>query len=248
MPIVSVILPYYKKINYINKTINSVLNQTFQDFEILLIYDDIELNDLLIIEKNFKNNPKIKIIVNGENLGAGISRNIGIRKAKGKYIAFLDADDLWNKDKMKNQISFMRQKKISFSFCNYKIINKNNRFIKKIIAPKNITFQKLLYSCDIGLSSVILKSDLLKNNKFPSLKTKEDYLLWLKISKKRIKMLGFNKTLVSWRKTDNSLSNSTIQKLKDAFSIYNKHLKFNFIKSIYHVVLLSLNFLRKRYL
>jgi len=142
----------------------------------------------------------------------------------------------------------MRQKKISFSFCNYKIINKNNRFIKKIIAPKNITFQKLLYSCDIGLSSVILKSDLLKNNKFPSLKTKEDYLLWLKISKKRIKMLGFNKTLVSWRKTDNSLSNSTIQKLKDAFSIYNKHLKFNFIKSIYHVVLLSLNFLRKRYL
>tara|TARA_E500000331_G_scaffold303444_1_gene305935 strand:+ start:378 stop:827 length:450 start_codon:yes stop_codon:yes gene_type:complete len=149
---------------------------------------------------------------------------------------------------MKNQISFMRQKKISFSFCNYKIINKNNRFIKKIIAPKNITFQKLLYSCDIGLSSVILKSDLLKNNKFPSLKTKEDYLLWLKISKKRIKMLGFNKTLVSWRKTDNSLSNSTIQKLKDAFSIYNKHLKFNFIKSIYHVVLLSLNFLRKRYL
>ena len=142
----------------------------------------------------------------------------------------------------------MRQKKISFSFCNYTIINKNNRFIKKIIAPKNITFQKLLYSCDIGLSSVILKSDLLKNNKFPSLKTKEDYLLWLKISKKRIKMLGFNKTLVSWRKTDNSLSNSTIQKLKDAFSIYNKHLKFNFIKSIYHVVLLSLNFLRKRYL
>tara|TARA_A100001011_G_scaffold45384_1_gene42468 strand:- start:3081 stop:3830 length:750 start_codon:yes stop_codon:yes gene_type:complete len=246
--LITIIIPYFKKKSFFKETINSVYNQTYKNYEVILIYDDIDKSELEYAKYILKKIKKKKIIINKKNLGAGISRNIGIKKAKGKYIAFLDADDLWNKDKMKNQISFMRQKKISFSFCNYKIINKNNRFIKKIIAPKNITFQKLLYSCDIGLSSVILKSDLLKNNKFPSLKTKEDYLLWLKISKKRIKMLGFNKTLVSWRKTDNSLSNSTIQKLKDAFSIYNKHLKFNFIKSIYHVVLLSLNFLRKRYL
>ncbi len=105
-----------------------------------------------------------------------------------------------------------------------------------------------MYACDIGLSTVILKSNLLKSNKFSSLKTKEDYLLWLALSKKNIIMLGLDKNLVSWRKTDNSLSESTIQKLKDAFLIYNKHLKFNFIKSIYHVIFLSLNFFRKRYL
>ena len=93
-----------------------------------------------------------------------------------------------------------------------------------------------MYACDIGLSTVILKSNLLKSNKFSSLKTKEDYLLWLALSKKNIIMLGLDKNLVSWRKTDNSLSESTIQKLKDAFLIYNKHLKFNFIKSIYHVI------------
>ena len=107
MPIVSIILPYYKKINYIKKTINSILNQSFKDFEIILIYDDENLQDLYIIEKNFKNNPKIKIIRNTKNLGAGISRNIGIKHARGKIIAFVDSDDFWLPDKLHKQTRFM---------------------------------------------------------------------------------------------------------------------------------------------
>ena len=95
MPSVSVIIPYYKKINYIKKTINSVLNQTFQDFEIILIYDDNILDDLITLENEYKKNPKIKIIKNLNNLGAGISRNIGIKHANGEIISFLDADDYW---------------------------------------------------------------------------------------------------------------------------------------------------------
>ena len=84
MPLVSVIMPYYKKINFVINAINSVLNQSFQNFELILIYDDTNLSDLEIIKNKFKNNSKLKIIKNNENLGAGISRNIGISKSSGE--------------------------------------------------------------------------------------------------------------------------------------------------------------------
>jgi teichuronic acid biosynthesis glycosyltransferase TuaG len=246
--LVSIIIPYFKKKFFFKETINSILNQSYKNYEVILIYDDIDKSEIKYVKYILKKIKRKKIIINKKNVGAGMSRNIGIKASKGKFIAFLDADDLWHKNKIKNQIDFMKEKKINFSYCGYQIISKSKKFIKKIISPKKVTFQKLLYACDIGLSTVILKSNLLKSNKFSSLKTKEDYLLWLALSKKNIIMLGLDKNLVSWRKTDNSLSESTIQKLKDAFLIYNKHLKFNFIKSIYHVIFLSLNFFRKRYL
>ena len=91
-------------------------------------------------------------------------------------------------------------------------------------------------------------SKLLKLNSFPNLKTKEDYVLWLKLSKQKIKMLGIDKSLTKWRKTRDSLSSSTIQKLKDAFTVYNKYLKFNMLKSLILTFVLSLNFIKKRYL
>ena len=100
MALVSVIIPYYKKINQISKTLNSVLAQTFQDFEIVLIYDDTNMEDLSYIEKNFSKNSKIKIVKNTKNYGAGISRNIGIKNSSGNFIAFIDADDIWYSKKL----------------------------------------------------------------------------------------------------------------------------------------------------
>ena len=119
MPFVSIILPYYRKINYVKKTINSILSQSFKDFEIILIYDDENLHDLFVIENDFKNNPKIKIIKNSKNLGAGISRNIGIKHAKGEIIAFVDSDDFWLPDKLERQTKFMQENNYDFTFCNY---------------------------------------------------------------------------------------------------------------------------------
>ena len=104
MPLVSVIMPYYKKINFVINAINSVLNQSFQNFELILIYDDTNLSDLEIIKNKFKNNTKLKIIKNNENFGAGISRNIGISKSIGDIIAFIDSDDYWFQKKLEKQI------------------------------------------------------------------------------------------------------------------------------------------------
>ena len=247
-PLISIIIPYYKKKKFFKNTIKSVLKQSHKNFEIILIYDDIDKTELPFVKLTLRKIKNVKIIINKKNLGAGYSRNIGIKKSKSRLISFLDSDDTWHKDKLKKQIKFMKINKVDFSYTDYSIIDKNKKKIKIIRAPKITTYRKLLSSCDIGLSTVMINSRLLKKDKFPNLKTKEDYLLWIKLSKKKIKMLGINETLVSWRQTNNSLSSSIIQKLKDAFLVYNHYLKFNFLKSLVLVFLLSINSLTKKYL
>ena len=246
--LVSVIIPFYKKRKYFIKTINSLKNQSYKNFEAIVIYDDLDKSDLRFVRKILKRIKKKKILVNNKNLGAGHSRNEGIKKSKGLYVTFLDADDVWTRNKLKIQLKFMKQKEIKFSYTSYQIINHNEKIIKRIIAPKEINYEKLLYSCDIGLSSVMIHHNLLNKNRFENLKTKEDYLLWLMLSKKRVKMLGINQTLFSWRKTKSSLSSSISQKLKDAFLIYNRYLKFNLLRSVFLTIMLSVNFILKRYL
>ena len=247
-PLISIIIPFYQKKNYLEQTIKSIAKQSQKNFELILVYDDPDKSDLPHVLRVLKDIKRKTIIINKKNIGAGPSRNIAILKAKGEFIAFIDADDVWKKHKLKNQLLFMLSNKIKFSFTSYSIINKKNIIIKLIKAKRTIDYNDLIKSCDIGLSTVMVKKDLLKKNKFPRIKTKEDYILWLKLSKQNIKMMGINQSLVSWRKLDNSLSSSIFQRIKDAFYVYNNFLKFSFIKSIYYISIMSLNFFRKRYL
>ncbi len=246
--LVSIIIPYYKKKNYFLKSFNSAYNQSYKEKEIIIIYDDNNLNELKYIKKITKNKKKVKIIVNKTNLGAGYSRNKGIKISKGEFIAFLDSDDLWNKNKIKIQINYMIKENASFIFSSYKIINDKDKVIGLRKAESNINYQKLLLSCDIGTSTVVLKKKLLGGKiKFPNIKTKEDYVLWLFLAKKKIKFYRINKYLVKWRKTKNSLSSNTFQKLIDGFNVYKKYMKFNIFKSSYYLIILSINFLKKTY-
>ena len=247
-PLISIIIPFYQKKIYIEQTIKSIVKQSQKNFELILVYDDPDKSDLPHVLRVLKDIKRKTIIINKKNIGAGPSRNIAILKAKGEFIAFIDADDVWKKHKLKNQLLFMLSNKIKFSFTSYSIINKKNTIIKFIKAKRTIGYDDLIKSCDIGLSTVMIKKDLLKKNKFPRIKTKEDYILWLKLSKQNIKMMGINQSLVSWRKLDNSLSSSIFQRIKDAFYVYNNFLKFSFIKSIYYISIMSLNFFKKRYL
>ena len=244
--LVSIIIPYYKKKVYFIKTIKSILNQSYSNYELILIYDDPNKQDLNFIKKALRRIKKKVIIINKVNMGAGGSRNNGIKIAKGKFVAFIDADDMWHKDKLKKQINFMKNKICDFSYTGYSIINEKNIFIKNIKAKKLVNYTSLIKSCDIGLSTVILKTSLLKKTKFPKTITKEDYILWLRLSKKGVKMYGLNLSLASWRKSSNSLSSSVFQRIKDAYTVYNKYLKFNLIKSIYSIMILSFNAVRKK--
>ena len=249
MKLVSIIIPYFKKKKYILTTIRSALNQTYSKFEIILIYDDEDKRDLDYINKLKRLDNRIKIIINKKNIGAGFSRNKGIKFSKGDYIAFLDADDIWYPSKLNKQINFMIKNKYNITHTSYEIFNEVKSQKPKVRkASPIVSFNELLNSCDIGLSTVVVKKNLLKNNfKFPNLKTKEDYVLWLKFLKKGIKIFAINKTLVKWRSTKGSLSSSTLQKITDGFVVYNKFMKFNYLKSLYYLLILSINYLKKSY-
>ena len=237
--LVSVIMPYYNKKNYFLKSINSVLKQTYINLEILIVYDDQNRDDLEYIESCIKNDSRVKIILNENNKGAAHSRNKAISIARGEYIAFLDCDDYWETNKIEVQLYFMLNHGYDFSHTTYQIINYNGKIVGKIRARKTLKYEELLKSCDIGLSSVILERKLLGDMKFPKLKTKEDFVLWLGLAKKSVNLAGLDKPLMFWRKTSNSLSSSLLQKLKDAFKVYYLYEKKNFFYSIFCVVRLS---------
>ena len=246
MKLVSVIIPYYKKKEYISKTLNSIINQSYKKFEIIIIYDDENLEEYIFLKKIIKKNKKIKLIKNKKQLGAGNSRNRGISISKGEYIAFIDADDLWKKEKLKTQLNFMIKNKIDFSHTSYEILNKN-KVIASRTAKNFFKLSDILLSCDIGLSTVMIKKDILKNKKyqFPKIKTKEDFVLWMKLIQNNNKIYGIKQKLTKWRKLESSLSSSIFQKIKDAFLVYYKYMKYNFFISIVYVFLLSFNFLKK---
>ena len=242
MDLISVIIPYFKKKEYIADTLNSVLSQTYKNLEIIIIYDDKEKKDLKFIEGFINLDKRISLIINEKSLGAGLSRNIGISKSKGKYISFIDADDIWRKDKLELQIKFMREKNYLISHTNYEIIDKENNILSLRTARDFNTVNDLLRSCDIGLSSVILRKEILSEEcLFENLKTKEDFVLWLRILKKNIKIGALQKNLMYWRKLNNSLSSSVIQKIRDGYYVYNKFMKFNLLKSLFFLFLLSVN-------
>ena len=235
MCLISVIIPFYKKHQFIEKSVDSAINQLFKNIEIIIIHDDPSDKDFFLIERIKKKDKRIKI-----------SRNLGITVSKGEYIAFLDADDVWYPDKLTLQIDFMKSKNVEFSHTSYEIVNENGKILSERISPAQLEFNQLIKSCDIGLSSVILKKTIIKNFEFPSLKTKEDYVFWLMLSKSGIKIYSLNKILMKWRKLDNSLSNNIIQKLIDGFRVYNIYLKYNFILSLKCLFILSVNFIIKK--
>ena len=244
---VTVVIPYYKKKKYIKSSLSSVLNQTYKNIEILLIFDEGKKDNLKFINELIKIDKRIKLIINKKNKGAGFSRNIGIQKSKGQYIAFLDSDDLWNKKKIQFQLNYMTTNDYSITHTSYDIINHKGIVIGKRKARNFLKVNDIIKSCDIGLSTVMIKKELLNNKLlFPDLKTKEDFVLWLKLLNNGNKIFGISKSLSKWRETENALSKSTIQKLKDGFKVYNKYMKFNLIKSFFYLFLLSINFIKKK--
>ena len=245
MDLISVIIPYYKKKEYIISSINSVLNQTYKNLEIIIIYDDLNKEDLNLLKKIKKKDKRIKIYINKKNLGAGRSRNKGIKLSKGIFVAFLDSDDLWKKNKLKKQIFFMKKNGINASHTSYTIINSNNKIVGSRNA-KDMSYKLLLKSCDIGLSTVVLKKEIITSKiKFANIKTKEDYVLWLKITVNNNKIFALKDNLTKWRKLEDSLSSSKLQKIYDGYLVYRKYMNFNLLKSFGFLMLLSFNYFLK---
>ena len=195
MDLVSVIIPYYKKRNFVKRAVLSVLNQRYSDLEILLIYDDTNLNDFDFLREIAKLDKRINLIKNSTRLGAGLSRNVGIEQSNGRYIAFLDADDTWSEEKLREQIHFMKKNNYQISHTSYYIVDEKNKIIGQRKARDLLSINEILKSCDIGLSTVIIEKNVILKNKikFPELVTKEDYVFWLMLFRKIINFMRMTK-------------------------------------------------------
>lgn len=246
MKLVSIIIPYYKKRRYIFRAVQSVLKQSYRKYEIIIVYNDKDKKDLNYILNIKKKDKRIKVFEESSKKGAGYSRNIAIKKSKGDFIAFLDSDDEWKKNKLQIQLNFMQKNSCLVSHTSYEIINYRNKVIGFRKAKKKLVYADLLKSCDIGLSTVMVNKKVLFNQKFPNIKTKEDYILWLKLTKNNIKILGINIYLTKWRKLTDALSSNNVQKIIDGFRVYNIHMKFGYFKSLIYLIRLSINSIIKK--
>ena len=243
-PKVSIIIPYYRKKIFFRSTFRSIISQSYKNYEIIIIYDDSDLSELNFIKKIINNKKNIKVLINKKNLGVARSRNKGIKYSKGDYIAFIDSDDIWMKNKLKEQIFFMQTNNIDFSFSSYFITSSNLKILGLVDASKIINHKDLRYSCDIGLSTVVINKKIIKNNYFPNFSTKEDYALWIKLSKK-ISFMGYNKFLTKWRKTKDSLSSNFFLKFKNLYLIYRNVLKKNLFFSVISIFVYSFFYMQK---
>ena len=234
MPLVSVILTYFNKRFFISKTLQTLLNQTYKNFEVIIVYDQEDLNDFYYISNLINSDKRFFLYKNKKNIGAGLSRNLGLNYAKGEYICFLDCDDLWEFNKIETQYNFMVKNNLLFSHTSYKIINSSDKIIGVMKVKDKILYDDLIKSCDIGLSTVMFHNSIKNKIFFPTIKTKEDYVLWLRLSKE-IKIIGLDKTIVAWRKAKGSLSSSILTSLINGFVVYNTYERKSFYYSILYL-------------
>lgn len=238
IPQVSIIAPMYNSGKFISETINSVINQSYKNWELFLIDDFSTDTTLQVVQPFLKTYSNIKLIKNEENLGAAITRNKGIKEAKGGYIAFLDGDDLWKPEKLEKQIAFMQSNTCDISFSSYEQIGEEGNSLNKLVrAIPILTYEKFLKSNYIGNLTGMYNAKAIGKIMAPNLRKRQDWLLWLAAIKKSGKpALGIQESLAYYRVRKDSMSSNKWNLLKHNYWVYKKGLRFSAVKSMYYML------------
>lgn len=226
---ISVIIPCYNCAEFIEEAVNSILKQSFQKFEVILIDDCSKDNTFSLIKDLEKKDERISVYRNNANLGAALTRNKGVELAIYEYIAFLDSDDVWNKEKLKIQIEYLiKNSNVDVVVTSYELFDeKMEERISCYNTIESIRYKKMLYENLIGLSTVVMKREVYKKFKMTNKYIHEDYELWLKLLKNGYKIDGIKVSLVKYRVFANSINANKIKSLKGRFKILYKEEKVN---------------------
>ncbi len=222
-PLVSVITPVYNCEKYIVQTIESVLNQTYTNWEMILA-DDCSPDKSADIIKSFqKKDPRIKYIRLSENGGAAKARNKALEISRGRYIAYLDADDIWLPEKLARQIAFMEENHAQFSCCDYEKIEADGTNLNKIVhMPKTITYNQLLSNTIIQTVGVIADTETFDKKLLimPDVRRGQDSATWLQMLRNGVKFTGQNEVLAQYRRVPQSLSANKLSAMKRTWYLY----------------------------
>lgn len=244
MPEVSIITPCYNSEKFLNDTINSVLNQTFKDWE-WIITDDLSKDNSVEILKSIKDE-RITLIESSENGGAGHARNQSLKQAKGRYITFLDADDYWEPNFLEEMVGFMKRENAELAYSNYARCNEDMiPQIEDFKADKIVTFNNLLKTCRLSLLSSMYDSKRVEKEYFPVGSKREDHIMWLNLLKKIPEGKPLLKTMAKYRMHNNSISRKKSNIVKDQYLVYKDYMKFSTIKSLYYTAHWALNGFKK---
>ncbi len=234
-PLVSIIMPVYNSEPYLETSIMSVINQTYLNWELWLIDDKSSDNSKQIISSFTAIDKRIKSIFLTANSGTAITRNTAILRSEGKYIAFLDSDDLWLREKLSQQITYMEMNERSFTFTSYANMDENGKDLKRIIyAPKTVNYNQLLKNNTIGCLTAIYNSEKFGKMLMPEIRKRQDYGLWLNILKTGEIGYGLNEILAIYRTGKASLSNKKTNVLKYNWILLRKHQNLSFFSSLYY--------------
>lgn len=235
-PLVSIITPMYNSEKYIGETIESVLNQTYKNWEMVIVNDCSTDRGPEIVKEYQKKDSRIKFYNNEKNKGVSETRNKGIKLAKGKYIAFLDSDDLWKKEKLEKQVNFMEDNDVILSYTAYEKMNEDGSKRGIIEVPTKLDYKELLKNCLIGLLTSMYRKEDLKEFRFINSKS-EDYIFWLGILKRIKYAYGIQEPLAKYRVLNNSRSSDKIDIVKFHWHIYKNIEKLNIFSAIYYYLI-----------
>jgi glycosyltransferase involved in cell wall biosynthesis len=230
-PLVSIIMPLFNAEKYLQISINSVINQIYKNWEMIIVDDNSTDESLKIAKENSMLEKRLVVLHQGENKGAAEARNLGIKFSKGEYIAFLDSDDVWNVDKLVKQIEFMKINKYLFS-CTYygKIDSAGNKLKAVVHSPQKMNYNKLLTNCP-GNSTVIYNAQILGKTYIPPIRKRNDYLMWLGVIKKANYLWTLQEVNSYHRLRKDSISSQKMKLIKYHWKIYRSYEKLSFLKS-----------------
>ena len=243
---VEIVLPNYNSAPYLEETISSIINQTFENWKLTII-DGNSNNQTKQILTKYINHKKINILFLKKNKKAGFCRNLAIRKSESEYIAFIDSDDLWEKDKLFKQLDFMIKNKYSFTYTNYQpfIDGKKEKKLKEIIPESFFSFEKFIRNTSIATSTMIVKRSIIENIKFSNTKICEDYFFKCQILKKVHYAYCLSENLMKYRIRKGSLQSNKIRNLYWIWYINKNYNKMILLKNLWSIFCISINSIKK---
>ena len=232
LPLVSILTPAYNSEQFISETLSSVLDQTYPNWE-LLVVDDASTDNTAVIVRSFsEQDGRIKLFQLKTNSGTGIARNYALEQAQGDYIAFLDSDDRWKPEKLQKQLDFMQEHKLPFSFSFYECINEAGELLnRRVEAPRNLTYTQLFFCNYVGNLTGMYKVAHFGKIVNHSTRKRQDWMQWLTILKKMKQAPIVPESLAYYRLRENSISASKFDLVKYNFAVYREFHQFNVVKA-----------------
>ena len=246
--LVTIITPSYNCSKFISDTVNSVLSQSYSNWEMIIVDDCSTDNSVEIIERITGDNPKIKLIKLENNVGSAQSRNAALEVASGRFIAFLDSDDIWYTDKLEKQVEFMLKRKAPISFTSYELIDENGVSKNHIIhSVEKLTQIDYLKNTIIGFSTSMIDTQMVGNSfRMMDIRTRQDASLWITLLGKGFIAQGINEVLMKYRVHSQSISANKVKAAKQVWNLYFNLHGLGFLKSIYCFSFYVFNAVKKR--